>query len=533
MNSLEVKVPNVGIEGDVEVIEICVSSGDIVSIDDALVVLESDKATVEVPCPFAGEVQEVSIGLGDKVTEGALILIMRPTDKESIEPSNEEITEPKPVSDQQPPIQSNHPTEHDVTVPDLGGSELVEVIEIVAEVGQALDQEDTLIVLESDKATMEIPTPIAGTVKSILVNIGEKISSGHAIATVLGSEVNNEVSVPPLASQEVVEVKKAVDIEEVEPLNSPAKNEVNSTNTVHAGPSVRKSARELDVDLTRIQASGPKGRILKQDLHLYIKEQVRVSQGLSRGNTAGSALPHVNMPDFASYGEIETVQMNKIQRLTAQNMVTSWLTVPHVTQFDEADITDLEQFRKQKKNEASEQGIKLTPMAFLLKASAYALKALPQFNVSLNMEERIIIQKKYIHIGIAVDTPNGLVVPVVKDVEKKSLFELAMESQSLAAKAKEKKLSPSDMQGGCFTISSLGAMSGTSFTPIVNTPEVAILGVSKAQHRPVYTNSGTFEPRLIMPLSLSYDHRAVNGADAARFTGLLAKILGDLRELLL
>jgi pyruvate dehydrogenase E2 component (dihydrolipoamide acetyltransferase) len=310
-----------------------------------------------------------------------------------------------------------------------------------------------------------------------------------------------------------------------------------NNNNVHAGPAVRRLARELGVDITRVKGSGPKARILKEDLNAYIKQQVTLAQGSSLGseaNVLGGVLPKVKLPDFSSFGAVESRAMEKIQRITAENMQTSWLTVPHVTQFDEADITEMEVFRKKQKKAGEFKGIKLTPMAILLKACGYALSQLPQFNVSIDMQAHKVYQKKYIHIGIAVDTPNGLVVPVIRDVDTKSLWTLAEECQSLAMKARDRKLKPADMQGGCFTISSLGGLGGTAFTPIVNTPEVAILGVSKSQLKPVYEleNDG-FVPRLMLPLSLSYDHRAVNGADAARFTSLLSQSLGDLRNLLL
>jgi len=540
MNALEVKVPNVGVEGAVEVIEICVSVGDELSIDDPLIVLESDKATVEVPCPSSGIVERIALSLGDKVAEGALILLMQANNIEK----SKSISEPDvaesivPVIDSGPeadgPLSSH---EHDVIVPDLGGSEQVEVIEIVAGIGQVLEQEETLIVLESDKATMEIPSPVAGVLKCFQVSIGDKISSGDIIATVTTS---NKVNEPVIAkasieaeAEKAISSEQAVSVETGSQLRASAGQLETRNSQVHAGPSIRKYARELSVDLSLVTATGPRGRILKEDLTQYIKQQVQTAQNLSSGQVSNTGLPSVALPDFTKFGEVEVRAMDKIQRITADNMLKSWLNVPHVTQFDEADITEMELFRKQQKNLGESKGVKLTPMAFILKACAFAMSALPQFNVSINMKDNQFIQKKYIHIGFAVDTPNGLVVPVIRNVNKKSLWQLAQECQELASKARDKKLLPNDMQGGCFTISSLGGLGGTSFTPIVNTPEVAILGVSKAQFQPKLNEDGVFIPRLMLPLSLSYDHRAVNGADAARFTSLLGKVLSDLRELLL
>jgi len=548
MKSLEVKVPNVGAEGEVEVIDVCVSPGDELVLDASVVVLESDKATVEVPSPCAGKVVSVDIKVGDKVSEGALILVL----ESSVEAGDEvgvevgvsenleaeaDIASPEANSqaDQSGSVAVERAvitTMQDVIVPDLGGSDHVEVIEILSEVGHLLEEDQTLIVLESDKATMEIPSPIAGELKSLKIKVGDKLSAGDVIASVLTAE--NKVDAVGEKPNEpvVVSVDEERNSKPLDTKSEPHRlTTVSGDQGVHAGPAVRKFARELGVDLPRVTATGPKGRILKEDLDAYIKSQVQLAQ---RGGGQGqSSLPSISLPDFSAFGSVDSIAMSRIQRVTAENMQASWLNVPHVTQFDEADISEMESFRKQQKQMAESRGLKLTPMAFLLKACAYALKQLPQFNVSIDMQAQKIIQKKYIHIGVAVDTPSGLVVPVIRNVDEKSLWQLADECQILAAKARDKKLSPTDMQGGCFTISSLGGVGGTAFTPIVNAPEVAILGVSKAQLKPVYNADMEVEPRLMLPLSLSYDHRAVNGADAARFTVLLCRVLGDLRELLL
>jgi len=463
MKSLEVTVPNTGVEGQLEVIEVCVKVGDMLEIDDAVIVLESDKATVEVPSPAAGKVLEVKVNLGDKIADGEPILIL----------------ESEADADIGSGIGSGIGS-------DIGGSSELggpESAELTGDDGRAATPDEAGV---SEKQRPE-----------------EKGFKGADLASTLSAK--------PDMRQVIVEVGDA---------------------KVHAGPAVRKLARELGADLTRVVATGPRQRILKGDLDSYIKLQVEIAQSGSVSSPQGG-VPKIELPDFSKFGSINTQVMNKIQRLTAENMHASWLTVPHVTQFDEADITEMESFRKSHKQLAEKKGLKLTPMPFLLKACAYAIQSLPQFNVSLDMQRHQIIQKHYIHIGVAVDTPNGLVVPVIRDVDQKNLWQLAEECQQLAARARDRKLLPAEMQGGCFTISSLGGIGGMSFTPIVNTPEVAILGVSKAQVKPILNAENTFDPRLMLPLSLSYDHRAVNGADAARFTTLLGRVLSDLRELLL
>jgi pyruvate dehydrogenase E2 component (dihydrolipoamide acetyltransferase) len=533
MSSFEVKVPNVGVDGDVEIVEICVAPGDTVELDSPLVVLESDKATVEVPSPNAGKVDSLAVKVGDKVREGALVLVM------SLDEENEKAEQEadKPIDTQLVDAQLERKETLQVVVPDLGGSDGVEVIEILASGGDELSRDQAIIVLESDKATMEIPCTESGILKSLNVKVGDKVSQGDLIAEleVTLAKENTQPSESDVASEELRKSERNPPTPQAEtPSRREESNQVISQidpgSKVHAGPAVRKFAREHGVELSRVTGTGPRNRILKEDLRDYIKSQVQMAQS---GSGSGLGLPEVELPDFSAYGEVELLKMDRLHKLTAKNMQASWLTVPHVTQFDEADITDLEVFRKDHKIQAEQKGVKLTPVAFIIKACAYALQQLPQFNVSLDMKNEQIVQKKYIHIGLAVDTPAGLVVPVIRDADRKSLWEIASDCQDLAERAKLKKLSPADMQGACFTISSLGALGGTAFTPIVNTPEVAILGVSKAQIKPVWDGTKDFIPRLMLPLSLSYDHRAVNGADAARFTTLLSQVLGDLRELLL
>jgi len=548
MKPLDIKVPDVGVEGAMEVIEICVSVGDYVEEDASIAVLESDKTTVEVPCPTAGKVQSIGLKLGDKVHQEDMILVLEVSSEQAVtDADTPEQTEEKvktEVVQNALTTSAAAQTLKEIRVPDLGGSEQVEIIEVTVSVGQRVDQDDTLLVLESDKATMDIPSPFSGVLEVLEVSVGDKVTEGDKIAVILSDDsLESESSmikehVSSVASTNQVgilstEIKQAEECNSVQQTDLQNEPQESTIKNVHAGPAVRKLARELGVDISRVSGSGPKGRILKKDLNAYIKLQVIRAQG-ERGSHNQSALPRVNIPDFSVYGEVGQKAMDKIQRLTAENMQTSWLTVPHVTQFDEADISEMEVFRKQQKQAGNEKGIKLTPLAFLIKACAYALRQLPQFNVSIDMQAHQVYQKKYVHIGIAVDTPNGLVVPVIRDADKKSLWELAKECQTLALKARDRKLVPADMQGGCFTISSLGGLGGTAFTPIVNAPEVAILGVSKAQHKPVYDfQSESFVPRLMLPLSLSYDHRAVNGAEAARFTSLLSNVLGDLRGLLM
>ncbi len=555
MSTIDVKVPDVGVDGEVEIIEILVEKGERLDAEAPIVVLETDKATVEVPCPQAGKVAGIEVKVGDKVKEGDLLLRLKESghsgstendDTEEAEETADSTTDTDAEEDVENESDAKQQDTEDgdaeqslrsIEVPDLGGSEAVEVIEVLVAEGDEIEEEQALIVLESDKATMEIPSPAAGILQSLSVKMGDKLSEGDTIGELLTSSGQGQAPNPEKTSTKTESQSSKSTEPPADNKKQPAKaagglseKQVNAAaSKVHAGPAVRKLARELGADLAQIEGSGPKGRVLKDDLKAYVKTQVTRAQD---GGGSAAGVPGYKLPDFSSFGEIEVEAMDKIQRITAVNMATSWLNVPHVTQFDEADITELEAFRKAQKPVAEQRGLKLTPMPFLLKACAYALRELPQFNVSLDMEQQRVIRKKYIHIGMAVDTPGGLVVPVIRDVDKKSIWDLARDCIDMAARAKERKLSPADMQGGCFTISSLGSIGGTAFTPIVNLPEVAILGVSKADTKPRFEEGG-FVPRLMLPLSLSYDHRAINGADAARFTSLLARVLGDIRQLLL
>ncbi len=427
----------------------------------------------------------------------------------------------------------------DLVVPDIGGADSVDVIEVCVKVGAEIKEGDSLIVLESDKASMEVPAPASGKVIELVIKEGDKVSMGTAIGRL---QVAGSASVP--AETKTSAETKAPAPQQASSAPTPAKNSsaptpavepsasTKSNASVYAGPAVRKLARQLGVDLAEVKASGPRSRITKDDVRNLVKS---VMENRGKGvatATSGSGIPAMPTIDFSQFGQIEMVKMSKIKKVTAFNMTRNWLNIPAVTQFDDVDITEMENFRKAMKEEADKAGVKLTPVPFLLKACAAALKAEPSFNVSLHADGEQIVQKKYIHIGMAVDTPNGLVVPVIRDVDKKGLFELAAEATALAKKAREGKLLPKEMQGGCFTISSLGAIGGTGFTPIVNAPEVGILGVSRADTKPVWDGKA-FVPRLMLPLCLSYDHRAINGGDAGRFLTYLGSLLADVRRLLL
>jgi len=530
----KVSVPDIGGATDVEVIEVCVSEGDMVEEGDSLIVLETDKASMDIPSPFTGKIGKIAIKVGDTVSEGADILVIT-TESSSPVASEGKVEAPK-ASAPAPSAPVSGGVES-VKVPDIGGAEGVEVIEVAVAAGDKVKEGDSIIVLETDKASMEIPAPKSGTVKSVSIKVGDKVSEGDLVL-----ELEVEGGSAPAESAPVAEkaVEKATPAATEEPKASTAKAAPSADQSavlsepskkVHAGPAVRMLARELGVDLSLVRPTGPRGRIIKEDLHAYVKAAVQKSVSAPVATaTTGSGLPTVPDQDFSKFGDVEIVKMSKIQRLTAQNMVRNALVVPQVTQFDKADISDLEEFRKGLKGEMEKQGVKLTPLPFLIKAVAQAMVANPSFNVSLMADGETYVQKHYVHIGIAVDSPAGLVVPVLRDADKKSVVQIAKEASELIKKALDKQLKPADMQGGCFTISSLGAIGGTGFTPIVNCPEVGILGVSKADIEPRW-NGKEFEPRTMLPLCLSYDHRAVNGGDAGRFMTFLNSLLSDVRRL--
>ena len=552
MSNEIIKVPDIGSSDEVEVIEISVKAGDRIEEETTLIVLESDKASMDIPSPMAGVVTKVLVSEGDKVKEGSPILEVEVEGADSAPATEPEAAaEPEPViamaeSEPEPTPAAEAPASvgrQEIRVPDIGSSEAVEIVEVAASVGDELAVEDALITLETDKASMDVPSPYAGKLVELVVKEGDKVVEGDLIGyiEVVGAAAPaTEAQPAKAASPSQAEVVSAVPTPSASsasaptPLANKADAQVSATSgKVHAGPAVRMLARELGVDLTQVVGSGPKNRILKEDLQNFVKQVMQQTKATSGTVAAGGAgIPPIPLQDFSQFGKVEEKPMGRLLKAGAVNLHRSWLNVPHVTQFDEADITDLEEFRKSVKAEAEKQGARLTPLPFMIKACALALKAFPQFNVSLGGAGDTLIWKEYINIGFAVDTPDGLLVVVVKDADKKSVYELARESSDLAARAQNKQLKGDDMKGGCFTISSLGSIGGTAFTPIVNAPEVAILGVSKASMKPVWDGKA-FLPRLMLPLSLSYDHRAINGADAARFTAYLAQQLSDIRKMLL
>ena len=529
---MPVTVPDLGGDSDVEVIEILVAEGDEISKDDGLVTLESDKAAMDVPSPAAGKVKVIKLKVGDKVNEGTLILELETSGEAGTASAAPAEEKPAAKAEVPAPAASGQPELMAVKVPDLGGESDVEIIEILVSEGDKVSKEGGLITLESDKAAMDVPSPADGKVKSIKVKVGDKVSEGSHII-----DLETEGAAPaPVAETPASPKPTAAATPTPEPAKTaPALAARTDTGSsagadVYAGPAVRKMARELGVNLTKVSGTGSRGRIVKEDVDAYVKG---ILQGGGAAQAAGGAgLPGIPDVDFSQFGEIEEVEMSKLHRVTAQNMQRNWLNVPHVTQFDEADVTELEEFRAEQKALAEKKGIKLTPLPFIVKACARALQEHPQFNVSLHSSGTKIIQKKYVHIGVAVATPAGLMVPVVKNVDRKTIWEIAADIAELGAKAKDRKLTKDDMQGACFTVSSLGNLGGTAFTPIVNAPEVAILGVSKASIKPVYINN-EFVPRTMLPFALSYDHRAVNGVDGGMFCNTLATFLNDIRLLAL
>jgi pyruvate dehydrogenase E2 component (dihydrolipoamide acetyltransferase) len=556
----EARVPDIGSE-NVPVIEVLVKPGDRVAKEQGLVTLESDKATMEVPAPFAGIVKEMKLKVGDEASEGTLIAIIE-VEGEGAAAAPQQAAPAKaeaPVKAAPAPAPAAAPTAapaasggvREVLVPDIGSAD-VPVIEILVKVGDTIAKDQGLITLESDKATMEVPAPFAGVVKEIKVKLGDELSEGSLIALV---EAAGGASAPAPAPQAAAPAKLAVpQVEEkpapiggrsVLPGNAPEGDVPPSVrppfdsgiimpgDAPYASPAIRAFARELGVDVQQVKGSGRGGRIQREDISAYVKHALASgARPSSAPVSAGGGLNLLPWPkiDFAKFGEIEEKALSRIQKISGANLARNWAMIPHVTQHEDADITELEAFRKKLGEENKD--LKITPLVFQIKAVVSALKKFPQFNASLDESGEKLILKKYFHVGIAVDTPDGLVVPVIRDCDKKSLLELAAELGEISKKARDKKLGPAEMSGGCFSISSLGGIGGTSFTPIVNAPEVAILGVSKAQTKPVW-NGKEFAPRLILPLSLSYDHRVVDGALAARFAAFLATQLGDIRRLLL
>ncbi|HCH4280381.1 TPA: pyruvate dehydrogenase complex dihydrolipoyllysine-residue acetyltransferase [Vibrio parahaemolyticus] len=526
----EVHVPDIG--GDeVEVTEIMVAIGDSIEEEQSLITVEGDKASMEVPAPFAGTLKEIKVAAGDKVSTGSLIMVFE-TAGSGAPAAPAAVEAPAAAA----PAAS---AAKEVNVPDIGGDE-VEVTEIMVAVGDTVEEEQSLITVEGDKASMEVPAPFAGTVKEIKIAAGDKVSTGSLIMVfeVAGAAPAPAAAPAQAAAPAAAPAPKAEAPAAAAPAAPAAGDFQDNDEYAHASPVVRRLAREFGVNLSKVKGSGRKSRILKEDVQNYVKEALKrlESGAAASGKGDGAALGLLPWPkvDFSKFGETEVQPLSRIKKISGANLHRNWVMIPHVTQWDNADITALEAFRKEQNaiEAKKDTGMKITPLVFIMKAAAKALEAFPAFNSSLSEDGESLILKKYVNIGIAVDTPNGLVVPVFKDVNKKGIYELSEELMAVSKKARAGKLTAADMQGGCFTISSLGGIGGTAFTPIVNAPEVGILGVSKSEMKPVW-NGKEFEPRLQLPLSLSYDHRVIDGAEGARFITYLNSCLSDIRRLVL
>ena len=593
----EVLAPDVG--GDeVEVIEILVSKGDSVEAEDGLITVESDKASMDIPAPFGGTVDEIKVSVGDKISEGDLIAMLSAAEDSGSDDSgsssagadassDDDVARGSTTGESSTDTDGDSDTDSDndadtntggetktieVKVPDIGEDGEVDVIEVLVNEGDSIEKEDGLITLETDKATMDVPSPQAGTVKSVEVKVGDKVSEGSLVITLevasgsssAGADASDESGSSPAdagassdddaeraarsgaaleddaKSEKADEGRVTASGERKAPPvpDHPLDKKGKAEGLAYASPAVRRLAREFGVDLNQVKGSGRKERILKEDVQEYVKYELsRPKATASAGASQGAGGLQVIAPpkvDFSKFGEIEEVPLTRIQKISGPNLHRNWVTIPHVTQFDEADITELEKFRKQENELQAKKkdGVKITPLVFIMKAVAKAMQEYPVFNSSLHEDGEHLIMKKYIHIGIAVDTPGGLVVPVIRDVDKKGIYELSEELVDVSTRARDGKLKAQDMQGGCFSISSLGGIGGTAFTPIVNAPDVAILGVSKSEMKPKW-NGKDFEPRLMLPTSLSYDHRVIDGAVAARFSVYLCNVLSDIRKLVL
>ena len=558
MSTIEVKVPDIGDFKDVPVIEVFVKSGDVVKAEDSLVTLESDKATMDVPSPAGGSVRDLKVKVGDKVSEGSVLLTLDSDGQGASKaaaaaPGKTEEAAPAPAarrSEPSPAPPAGAPASGaakliEVKVPDIGDFKDVPVIEVFVKSGDVVKAEDSLVTLESDKATMDVPSPSGGAVKDLKIKVGDKVSEGDLILTLetagatapaasapasapRGEAVRPDAgaaAAPAPVRSEPPEARAAM------PPGAAAQIDGEAFKKAHASPSVRVFARELGVDLSKVKGTGPKDRILQQDVQNYVKQAM--TAGAAAGTpAAGAALGLLPWPqiDFSKFGPVEAKPLSRIKKISGANLHRNWVMIPHVTNCEDADITVLEAFRVQLNKENEKAGIKVTMLAFLIKACVAALRKFPEFNASLDGDN--LVYKKYYHVGFAADTPNGLVVPVVKSADQKGVLAIAKEMGELSSKAREGKLGPADMQGGCFSISSLGGIGGTYFTPIINAPEVAILGVCRSSMRPVWDGK-QFAPRLILPLSLSYDHRVIDGAAAARFNAFLVASLGDMKRILL
>lgn len=566
MTHQTIVVPDIGGAEGAEVVELLVAVGDAIELEQSLIVLESDKASMEIPASHAGVVVELKMAVGDQLSEGDAILILDTSvaDSDGAETSHQEAsstdqsatsTDAELASSQSadegnvgvatadPEASASQAvSEQIVEVPDIGTDGDVEVVELCVSVGDMIGEGDSVVVLESDKASMEVPSPAEGEVLELLIAEGASVTQGAALIKLsvkggsLPAEAATSDAAPVVDSTDTgtktspprAVANPAPEVSAPAVSAQPSSSASADASDLYVGPAVRKLAREFGVDLKAVKGSGPKGRIVKEDLHAYVSQ--RLADPSTRAVSVGSGIPEVAEIDFSKFGPVRHEERSRIDKVTATNMSKSWLNVPHVTQFDDADITDLEVFRSSLKAEAEQRGSKISPVPFIIKAVAIALNANPKLKSSLAEQGDVLVYKDYCHIGMAVDTPNGLVVPVIRDADKKSIWALSDEIRELAAKAKDKKLKPDEMQGAVFTVSSLGNIGGRGFTPIVNTPEVGILGVSKASTQPVWDGS-SFQPRTMLPVSLSYDHRVVNGGDAGRFLTYLVALLADIRQL--
>lgn len=592
----KVLVPDIGGAEAAEVVELLVAVGDTIAVDDGLIVLESDKASMEIPSTVAGKVLEVLVKEGDELAEGNEVALIETADDDGDEADAEQsagdtdaasddadtgsatqsasddsaantaddASEGKDSESASEAAESGSTERQTVRVPDIGGAEAAEVVELLVAVGDTIEVDDGLVVLESDKASLEVPATVAGKVVELLVKEGDQLSEGDDVAVieVAAQPAQDDGRAADKPAESAAADRKPADRKPEPADGGSAKPDAKDTGSgsankadgerpavqgssateagsaddaganVYAGPAVRKLAREFAIPLEKVSGSGPRGRLLKEDLHAYAQKTRKGQAGTLPAATEGAGIPPIPEVDFSAFGEVEIEKRGKLDLLTAVNMQRSWLNLPHVTHFDDADITELEAFRQSMKAEAEQRGTRLTPMPFLIKACAVALRAHPKFNASLTDGGNSLAYKKYFHIGMAVDTPVGLMVPVIRDVDKKSLWELSAEILELAEKARERKLKPDEMRGGCFTVSSLGGIGGNGFTPIINAPEVGILGVSRASVKPVWDGEA-FQPRTLLPLTLSYDHRVINGGDAGRFMTTLTALISDIRRLVM
>lgn len=532
----QARVPDIGDYADVPVIEVLVAVGDQVKADQGLVTLESDKATMEVPAPFAGTIRELKVKVGDSVSEGSVVAMIEAEGAaaEAADPSPAAASAAAAPTAATPAASASALVE--ARVPDIGDYKDVPVIELLVKVGDTVSVDQGLVTLESDKATMEVPAPAAGTISELKVKLGDALSQGSLVAVI---QANGQSGATQPAAASPAPVAPSASVAAAAPVAAPPPTVSAAASPApvgaqppHASPGIRRYARELGVDLARVSGSGRKGRITREDVNAFVKQALSQPAAAAAPAGAGSGLSLLPWPkvDFARFGEIESKPLSRIKKISGANLARNWAMIPHVTHQEEADITEMEAFRKQVSGE--QKDVKVTPLVFLIKAVVKALQRFPSFNASLDASGENLVLKKYFHVGIAVDTPDGLVVPVLRDCDRKGLLDLARELGELSAKARDKKLKPDDMSGGCFSISSLGGIGGVGFTPIINAPEVAILGVCRSSTKPVW-DGGSFQPRLMLPLSLSYDHRVIDGAEAARFAAYLAQQLGDVRRLLL